>query len=166
RWMDHAADERTRKHRAIAAVAMLFLPLLVFKYTDFVYRDVLGPLFGWRGTLLNLPLPLGISFITFTLCAYVVDILRRKFDEAHSASTVIAYVLFFPHLIAGPILRPIELIPQLEHPRRSRLRRIAAPIALFTLGLVKKLVFADQIAQMVDAMYPHAGSLSAPAALL
>ncbi len=165
-WMDRATDERGRRRRAALAITVLFLPLLIYKYTDFVYRDVLGPIFGWRGTLLNVPLPLGVSFITFTLCAYVVDIFRRKFGEQHSAPTVTAYVLFFPHLIAGPILRPIELIPQLEHPRAARLRRVAVPITLFTLGLVKKLIFADQIAQTVDALYQHAGTLTGPSALL
>jgi D-alanyl-lipoteichoic acid acyltransferase DltB (MBOAT superfamily) len=166
KWMERAASERARRRRAAAAIVVLFLPLLIYKYTDFIYRDVLGPLFGWRGTLLNVPLPLGVSFITFTLCAYLVDIFRRKFGEAHSAPTVTAYVLFFPHLIAGPILRPHELIPQLEHPRRAVLRRIAVPVALFTLGLVKKLIFADQIAPLVDALYRQAGGLTAPSALL
>jgi alginate O-acetyltransferase complex protein AlgI len=165
-WMERAPGEPGRRRRAAAAIVVLFLPLLVYKYTDFVYRDVLGPVFGWHGTLLDVPLPLGVSFITFTLCAYVVDIFRRKFGEAHSAPTVTAYVLFFPHLIAGPILRPQELIPQLEHPRRLPLRRIAVPVALFTAGLVKKLVFADQIAQTVDTLYQHAGGLPAPSALL
>jgi hypothetical protein len=61
-----------------ATVVVLFIPLLVFKYTDFVYRDVIGPLAGWRGSLLNLPLPLGVSFVTFTLTAFVVDSYTRR----------------------------------------------------------------------------------------
>jgi alginate O-acetyltransferase complex protein AlgI len=104
--------------------------------------------------------------VTFTLTAYVVDIYKRKFPAGEPASTVMAYVLFFPHLIAGPILRPNELIPQLDRPRRAVLRRVAAPLAIFTLGLVKKLVFADQIAAAVDAVYAQPGPLTAPAALL
>jgi alginate O-acetyltransferase complex protein AlgI len=80
--------------------------------------------------------------------------------------TVLGYVLFFPHLIAGPILRPIELIPQLEHPRQRKSLLPTAAIAVFTIGLVKKLVFADTIAGMVDAAYGHAGTLTAPEALL
>jgi D-alanyl-lipoteichoic acid acyltransferase DltB (MBOAT superfamily) len=143
-----------RKAIAIAAIAALFVPLLVFKYTNFFYRDVLGPVFGWHGTLLDVSLPLGVSFVTFTLTAYVVDIYTGRFPAQHKASTVLAYVLFFPHLIAGPILRPHELIPQLEKPRRAVLpRRLAIPLAIFTLGLVKKLVFADQIAEVVDTAY-------------
>src|SRR5882672_10448449 len=73
-WFERAASPQARTRRAAAALVVLFLPLVVFKYTNFIYRDVLGPAFGWRGTLLDVPLPLGVSFITFTLTAYVVNI--------------------------------------------------------------------------------------------
>ena len=109
--------------------------------------------FGRRDKLLELPLPLGISFITFTLTALVVDTFSSKFPPTSSPRTVLAYVLFFPHLIAGPILRPIELIPQLEHPRGAFAFRTIPAVAIFTLGLVKKLVFADQVAEVVDGIY-------------
>jgi alginate O-acetyltransferase complex protein AlgI len=166
-WIESAPDDAARRRRTTAAIGALFMPLLFFKYTDFVYRDVLGPLFGWHGTLLNLPLPLGVSFVTFTLTAYVVDISNRAFAGHRRPSTVLAYVLFFPHLIAGPILRPSELIPQLDRPRRAGLARLVVPFAIFTLGLVKKLVFADQIAEVVDGVYRlNAGVVSGPAALL
>ena len=152
---------------AAATIVLLFLPLAVFKYADFLYSDVLGPLFGWHGKVLNLALPLGVSFVTFTLTAYVVDIYRGKFPAHNRPSTVLAYVLFFPHLIAGPILRPDELIPQLEHPLPARLRRLAVPLAIFSVGLVKKLVFADQLADVVDPVFTSGGSvLGAPEALL
>ena len=166
-WMGRAADSRQRRGRAAIAIAVLFLPLLFFKYTNFIYRDVLGPVFGWRGTPLNLPLPLGVSFVTFTLTAFIVDIYTRRFAEVPRPATALAYVLFFPHLIAGPILRPAELVPQLERPRRLALRRLLAPVTIFTIGLVKKLVFADPIAEAVDSIYAQGpGAISAPAALL
>lgn len=165
RWMERAATQPERRRRATVAIVALFVPLLVVKYTDFVYRDVLGPLAGWQGDLLHLPLPLGISFVTFTLTAYLVDIYKGKFTSPGSVSTVLAYVLFFPHLIAGPILRPGELIPQLEQPRGRR-GRLVVPVAIFTLGLVKKLVLADQLAVVVDGIYQQAAPLDAPTALL
>jgi alginate O-acetyltransferase complex protein AlgI len=166
-WMEQTAHAGDRKRRAAAAIVLLFLPLLIFKYSNFLYRDVFGPLFGWRGTVFDYPLPLGVSFITFTLTAYVVDVYRGVFPGGRRASTVLGYVLFFPHLIAGPILRPVELIPQLENPAGLvRRRRFAVPIAIFTLGLVKKLVFADPIAEAVDAIYRQGGGLTAPAAWL
>src|SRR5205814_821465 len=67
--------------------------------------------------------------------------------------------------IAGPILRPHELIPQIDRPRRAALRRLKIPLAIFTVGLVKKLVFADQLAGMVDAIYAS-GTPTGPSALL
>ena len=164
--MDAARDSKIRKRRVICTIVILFLPLLFFKYTNFIYRDVIGPFAGWHDELLKLPLPLGISFITFTLTAYVVDVFKKKFDVRRDVQTVLGYVLFFPHLIAGPILRPDELIPQLERPRAATLRRAVAPLAIFTLGLVKKLVFADQISHLVDGVYAQAGTPSAPATLL
>jgi D-alanyl-lipoteichoic acid acyltransferase DltB (MBOAT superfamily) len=146
-----------------ATIVLLFMPLVIFKYTDFFYSDVLGPVFGWHGKVLDAALPLGVSFVTFTLTAYVVDIYRGKFPAKNRASTVLAYVLFFPHLIAGPILRPHELIPQLERSRSATLRRIAVPVAIFTVGLVKKLVFADQFGEIVDQVFNPGNS--APGAL-
>src|SRR5204863_1658190 len=105
RWIDSTADAARWRHTALV-IAVLLLPLAIFKYTDFVYRDVFGVFFGVRDGLLNVPLPLGISFISFTLTAYLVDIYREVFSAKHQPRTVLAYVLFFPHLIAGPILRP------------------------------------------------------------
>jgi alginate O-acetyltransferase complex protein AlgI len=167
RWMEQASTPAQRKQRATAAIVVLFLPLVFVKYTNFLYRDVLGALFGWDDSLLQLSLPLGISFVTFTLTAFIVDIYKRRYPGVPAWPTVLAYVLFFPHLIAGPILRPHELVPQLEHPRRTYLRRAAVPVAIFTMGLVKKLVFADSIAGVVDAIYlQDGGTLSAPSALL
>lgn len=164
-WIEAAADAAHRKRRLLLTVVALFVPLVFFKYTDFIYRDLLGPLFGFRDKILDLPLPLGVSFVTFTLTAYVVDIYNGKFAGKVSLSTLTGYVLFFPHLIAGPILRPIELIPQLRHPRSALSAHFYAGLAIFTVGLVKKLVFADQIAAVVDAAY-KADALSAPAAWL
>jgi alginate O-acetyltransferase complex protein AlgI len=164
-WMVRAKEDADRRLRAIVAIVLLFTPLAIFKYTNFFYNDVLGALTG-GGKVLDLTLPLGVSFVTFTLTAYIVDIYRGKFSGATRPLTVLAYVLFFPHLIAGPILRPIELIPQLEHPRRKKSLLPTAAIAVFTIGLVKKLVFADTIAALVDAAYAHGGALSGPEALM
>jgi alginate O-acetyltransferase complex protein AlgI len=165
-WIERATLETARRRRAAATIVLLFVPLVFFKYSNFLYADVLGFLFGEHGKLLDLSLPLGVSFVTFTLTAYVVDTYRGKFPPNATPLTVLGYVLFFPHLIAGPILRPIELIPQLQHPRRAKSLRPVSAITLFTVGLVKKLVVADQIGAAVDAVYGHAGLPSGPEALL
>jgi D-alanyl-lipoteichoic acid acyltransferase DltB (MBOAT superfamily) len=164
RWVDRADDSEARWRRTACAIVVLLLPLIIFKYTDFVYRDVVGPFFGIRDGLLNAALPLGISFMSFTLTAYLVDMYREAFSSKHPPKTILAYVLFFPHLIAGPILRPSELVPQLESPRAATLHGFAVPLAIFTVGLVKKLVFADNLAPMVTATYAQDAATSAMAA--
>ncbi len=166
RWIDQAKEPDRRWRHTALAIAVLLLPLAIFKYTDFVYRDVFGPFFGIDHGLLNLKLPLGISFVSFTLTAYLVDIYREVFSADHRPKTILAYVLFFPHLIAGPILRPYELIPQLENPRAATLRNFAAPLAIFTVGLIKKLVFADQLSPVVTAAYAQDATGSSLAAWL
>lgn len=165
-WMERADGKPARKRRAAVVIVTIFLPLLFFKYTNFIYEDVLGPFFGFHGKVLNLSLPLGVSFVTFTLVAYIVDIYRGEFQIRHKPTTLLQYVLFFPHLIAGPILRPAELIPQLEHPRKNRNVPRTAAVTIFTIGLVKKLVFADQIAEAVDSVYRAGGIPDGPHALL
>jgi alginate O-acetyltransferase complex protein AlgI len=165
RWIEGAKEPAPRRRRMLISVAILFLPLLVFKYADFLYLAVFGPLIGARHKIVDLPLPLGVSFITFTLTAFIVDTYRGKFPPRQCPATALAYVLFFPHLIAGPILRPIELIPQLDHPRARRVLLPTAAVAIFTVGLVKKLVIADPLAESIDAIYAAAHQ-SGPAALL
>ncbi len=159
---------RARRVATTATVIALFVPLVVFKYTNFVYQQVLGPVFGFHDSLFTVSLPLGVSFITFTLVAYVVDIYRGRFKGPRPPSIILSYVLFFPHLIAGPILRPDELVPQLERPRAARLRRLTVPLAIFTLGLFKKLVFADPLAAAVDPVFSSGGQtlITGPQALL
>jgi alginate O-acetyltransferase complex protein AlgI len=166
RWIESIKDPTKRWRRTATALVVLLLPLAIFKYADFVYRDVFGPFFGVDHGLLNLSLPLGISFVSFTLMAYLVDIFRGVFPASHRPKTVLAYVLFFPHLIAGPILQPHELIPQLENPRAATLRGFTPALAIFTLGLVKKLIFADQLSPMVTATYAQDATSSSQAALL
>lgn len=165
RWIERAKEPLPRRRRMLASIAVLFLPLLIFKYFDFIYLSIFGPLLGIHHKIIDLPLPLGVSFVTFTLAAFIVDTYRGKFPPQQRPMTVLAYVLFFPHLIAGPILRPIELIPQIDHPRARRFLMPTAAVAIFTVGLVKKLVVADPLAESVDAIYAAAHQ-TGPAAVL
>lgn len=163
-WMERAAADPDRKRRMVGLVAALLLPLAFVKYTDFIYADVLGPAFGWTGKPLGIALPLGISFVTFTLIAYVVDVYRRTYPVERRLGLLTGLVLFFPHLIAGPILRPHELMPQLarrQSARRALGRRLVFGLAVFSLGLFKKLVLADPLADAVDRVYMGQGSLTA-----
>jgi len=162
-WMMRIEDAQARRLRVAAVIVLLLLPLAVVKYAGFVYNDVLGPILApahrW-----NAPwaLPLGISFVTFTLIAYVVDVHAGRYRLERSVTMLSGLVLFFPHLIAGPILRPAELLPQLHHPKAGLGPQAGLGLAIFTLGLVKKLVFADSMAEVVDrAFAPGASGLTA-----
>lgn len=152
-WIDNALTLESKRRRLTATIALLLVPLLIFKYTNFIYNDVFGIFVPVQGNLVDLLLPLGISFVTFTAISYVVDVSNGKFPREKSLMTMLAYILFFPQLIAGPILRPAELIPQLRRMAREKSTRIFYGVGIFTAGLVKKLIFADQIASFVDPVF-------------
>src|SRR2546430_7636735 len=110
-WTQATKNTTARKRRLIVTLVLLFLPLVVVKYAHFLLFDVIGQLVDVSAlaadpAALRFPLPLGISFVTFTLTAYVVDVYRGSYPAEQRAATIAGYVLFFPHLIAGPILRP------------------------------------------------------------
>ncbi|HXO71379.1 MAG TPA: MBOAT family O-acyltransferase [Bradyrhizobium sp.] len=155
-FIERAATDAERRLRLKLILVALFAPLVLSKYSYFIANEILKPVFGSRmGDLsaLKIALPLGISFITFTLTAYVVDVYRGKFRKETSLTYLLGYVLFFPHLIAGPILRPNELLPQLRQLRPALDARFALGALIFSVGLVKKLVFADTLAVAVDSVY-------------
>jgi alginate O-acetyltransferase complex protein AlgI len=159
-WTERARGEPAHARRLGLTVAALLLPLVVVKYTNFIYGNVFGVLFGVHGSVVSWPLPLGVSFMTFTMISYVVDVYRGRYPLEKRAGMLTGLVLFFPHLIAGPILRPHDLLPQLSRlarPTRALGRRIVFGLAIFSVGLLKKLAFADQMATIVAAVYAPNG---------
>jgi len=153
RFTMRAADDAARRRRLVVVIVALLVPLVFFKYTDFIYQSLGGRWLGAELPVRNFPLPLGISFITFSLIAYAVDTFRGQFAVQHSLQRMAAYVTYFPHLIAGPILRPHELMPQLDRSRRLTSVTVRVSALIFAVGLVKKLVFADSLGPVVDAVY-------------
>lgn len=154
RWVHLVPDTAARRWRTLWLVLALLLPLAYFKYTAFI----LGNLFG--GQYKNPGLPLGISFVSFTLVAYVMDVSRGKFAQESGPTRLLASVLFFPHLIAGPIVRPSQLMPQLSRAFEWKAERAWLGLAVFSWGLFKKLVVSDPVAAVVDSLYAKAVSLS------
>ena len=98
--------------------------------------------------LLAIALPVGVSFFTFQAISYVVDVKRRLVEPA-STIDVAVYLSFFPHLVAGPIVRAREFLPQLATPRDPNHVAVGSGLALIGLGLVKKVVIADYLARTV-----------------
>ena len=134
----------------LISLSVLYIPLLIFKYLGFFYNDIIAPFFDLNKLSFDFDIPLGISFITFTLTTFLVDIYKNKFSEKFSLTTFAAYIMYFPQLIAGPILRPNELIPQLQKKSKEKNIKFLFPISIFTIGLVKKVIFADYLALFVD----------------
>lgn len=152
-WMMSTNDFLKKKRRLIIVLTLTLLPLLIFKYTNFLYQDFFGIFFEKNIKLIDWQLPLGISFITFTLIAYVVEVYTGRYPLERNVGTLTGLVLFFPHLIAGPILRPADLMPQLNRPKRRLNILFIFGISIFSIGLLKKLVFADSLAQIVEPVF-------------
>ncbi len=125
------------KKYLVFLVLMSLFPLLYFKSKIF-YLNILH--FETSNTAI---LPLGISFITFTLISMIVDLSKQKSKKYHPLD-ISLYICFFPHLIAGPILRSGEMIPQLKT-ISVRWQNIKYNLPLFATGMVKKVLIADQI---------------------
>jgi D-alanyl-lipoteichoic acid acyltransferase DltB (MBOAT superfamily) len=161
-----APDERTAK-RIVAAMVGVDLGVLgVFKYYGF-FVDEFGRLLDSIGLgmplpLLTLALPIGLSFITFQAISYVVDVKRGLLPPASTLDFGL-YLSFFPHVVAGPIVRAREFIPQLAKPRNPSDVAVGAAVVLIALGLVKKVAIADYLArEVVDPVFGVPEAYAAP----
>ena len=140
------------------AIALNFASLCLFKYANF-FTDIVG-----AATSIALPkndiiLPIGISFFTFQCVSYLIDLLRGDAPQ-YPLRRLTLFVVLFPHLIAGPIVRHNEIIPQFDKdPLRDGLeQRLSRGITLFVVGLVLKVLIADNIARHVDRVFQLAGA--------
>ncbi|MDW6003269.1 MBOAT family O-acyltransferase [Vibrio mangrovi] len=124
------------------------IPLVFFKYTNFLLVSL-----GFDVTF-DIGLPLGISFITFTLISMMIDFSRMPKKSKFTVLDISLYISFFPHLIAGPILRSRELIPQLSKISVSW-QNIVYNLPLFSVGMMKKVLIADQIGTYVHPVFLH-----------
>ena len=163
-------DPRRRKLITIVAVAADLATLGVFKYYGFFATEINATLdtagLGLPIPLADIVLPVGISFITFQAISYTVDVYRRVIEPA-TTFDVGLYLSFFPHLVAGPIVRAKEFIPQLQSPRDPRKVAVGAGISLIVIGLVKKVAIADYLArEIVDPVFGVPQAYSAPDAIL
>ncbi len=167
----HDSDDARRRARiCAAAVALNLLTLGIFKYYGFFVTDVGDVLdsvaLGMPLPLLTIALPIGVSFFTFQAITYVVDVKR---GDAKPASLIDAaiYLSFFPHLVAGPIVRASEFLPQLKLPRDPTRVAVGAGLTLIALGLLKKVLIADTLArEIVDPVFGVPEAYFAPDAIL
>ncbi len=155
-----AAAQAQARRRALLLVSLVFnLGLLAyFKYAGFLQRTLVEVLdsigIAWQPAAPDIVLPIGISFYTFMTISYVIDVYLRRSRPARSFLDYALYVTFFPHLVAGPIVRATELVPQFEQPRRATIDQLGWGLALVVIGLFEKVVIADGfLAPVVDRVY-------------
>jgi D-alanyl-lipoteichoic acid acyltransferase DltB (MBOAT superfamily) len=150
-------NKRTRSSLLIVSLLINLGMLFFFKYFNF-FIDSFKALFApfadnnqW--STLNIILPVGISFYTFQTLSYTIDIYKRKTEPTKSALAFFTFVAFFPQLVAGPIERARNLIPQFEMNRQFSFSQGTSGLKLILWGLFKKMVIADQLAGIVNAVY-------------
>lgn len=145
RWMETIESRNAKKWLLALNVILNLLPLLYFKYANFLLVNF-AQLVQTNFNPLDIALPIGISFYTFQGISYAVDIYRGKFTERVSFLSYLFYLSFFPLLLAGPITRAGTLFPQLKRTTRISETMACYGIFLIILGLIKKGVVADYLA--------------------
>ncbi|MDG3002998.1 MBOAT family O-acyltransferase [Paludisphaera mucosa] len=169
-WVDRAEDPRRRKVVVGLSMALNLGLLGYFKYYNFFAESLQAALakldVSVSLTQLNVVLPIGISFYTFQSMSYVIDVYRRDLKPTRDFIQFATFVSFFPHLVAGPIMRPTSLLPQVASPRRFHLTQFYEGVYLIFWGLVKKIVVADNLAVLVDSLFGRWQTLDGGTTLL
>lgn len=160
--------EGARARRAVLWVSLVsnLGILAAFKYYGF-FADSLQALAASAGVRLsvvelNLVLPVGISFYTFQSLNYTIDVYRRQLEPSRSLVDFLAFVAYFPHLVAGPINRARDLLSQIAANRRFNLDQAVDGCRQMLWGALKKTVVADNLAPLVDAAYADPSAMTGP----
>jgi alginate O-acetyltransferase complex protein AlgI len=153
-----AAETKSKKKRLLGiSLAFNLGALLFFKYFNFFVDNFTAAFsfFGYaiEGTSLNIILPVGISFYTFQTLSYSIDIYRGKLEPSDNFIAFAAFVSYFPQLVAGPIERASNLLPQMNNKRHFSFSKAQDGVSLIIWGLFKKVVIADNIAPTVDSIF-------------
>lgn len=154
--MGHAATRVRSRSLLIVAITVNLALLGFFKYANF-FIDNINEISGGTFTFVSIILPLGISFFTFTQIAYLVDV-HRGIAREYNFNHYLLFVTYFPHLIAGPVLHHGQMMPQFGQRETYRLRldNVAVGLGIFTIGLVKKVLFADSFAEYTGPVFAAA----------
>jgi alginate O-acetyltransferase complex protein AlgI len=161
------ASQRLRERKALLTLSIVFNlgVLCYFKYANFFLRSLEEALRAAGASaslpLLSVILPIGISFYTFEAISYTVDVYRRKISAERNLAHFMLFILFFPHLIAGPIVRGSDFLPQVRRKKRWNWQRMNVGVQLFLLGMFKKLAIADRMALLVDPVFADPGRYNA-----
>lgn len=141
-------DKYKNKTLLIIVVSIHIGLLCVFKYTDFLIENA-NNILGTSISLLNIALPIGISFYTFQILSYVIDVYKGKVKVQKNLLNLATYVSLFPQLIAGPIVRYETIEKELEN-RKHSFENCAYGIQRFTIGLAKKVLIANMLGELCN----------------
>jgi alginate O-acetyltransferase complex protein AlgI len=159
-WRILQSKQESRKYWLIAAIVTNLALLAYYKYAGF-FMSAFADLTGQELSVLNVVLPIGISFFTFTQIAFLVDTYQGKVKEARFIHYVL-FVTYFPHLIAGPVLHHKEMMPQFGN-RKIYLpsaENFAVGFTIFVIGLAKKVLIADNLAPYANSLFSQPDSPS------
>ncbi|MFI3316049.1 MAG: MBOAT family O-acyltransferase [Rikenellaceae bacterium] len=155
RAIDRSSDKRSRRRWLVALSVVINLGMLgYFKYTNF-FIDIASGLFG-EGFLdfQNIFLPVGISFFVFQSMSYTIDIYREKIKPLDRFEDYLFYLSFFPQLVAGPIVRAKDFLPQIRKPLHLTRQMLGMAVFLIVTGLFKKAIISDYISlNFVDRVF-------------
>ena len=144
-------QENVRKKRLLLVISLIgnLGMLCFFKYGGFLLENFVTVMnavgVDFHPAKPNIILPAGISFYTFTTLCYTIDMYKKKSKPVKSMLDFSLFVTFFPHLVAGPIVRPPQLVPQFETPRQATQKQLLQGLFLLTMGLFMKVVLADSM---------------------
>jgi alginate O-acetyltransferase complex protein AlgI len=158
------AGESRRRLLLACSITVNLAFLGFFKYFNF-FADNLTSLLGLLGMdvdpiTLNIILPIGISFYTFQTMSYTIDVYRKRQQPSHSLLDFAVFVAFFPQLVAGPIERAANMLPQIENPRRISLEQLNTGLFLILWGYFKKVYVADNVGAIADKIFNNYTSFS------
>lgn len=157
-----SASDRQRRFWMWASIVLNLGVLGYFKYANFFIQSAAAVFqsIGWHPQTLSIILPAGISFFTFQKFSYTIDLYRREIGPCRRFSHFLLFISFFPQLVAGPIVRASEFLPQLVRPQPLTALRCFEGSRLFVFGFFKKVFIADNIASFVDYSFANAPVLS------
>lgn len=152
RWLGIAVSTSHRARLTLSIGIFLNLTVLViFKYSQF-FLDVASNLIGSSSPKLDIHLPLGISFFIFQLISYLIEVHRRSIEPERNLVRLSTYIMMFPHLVAGPIVRYSDIVQELHH-RRVGVDKIGLGIQYFIVGLCQKVMIANSVAPAADHLF-------------
>ena len=164
--IEDSASARRRKGLLVASIVMNMGLLFYFKYANFFLESLHELLAGMgiRGPMpvLDVVLPIGISFYTFEAISYTVDVYWRRTQAERNPIHFLLFITFFPRMVAGPIIRAKNFLPQLTRRKRFRWARFDLGLQYVLMGLFKKMAIADRMACLADPVFHAPAKYSTP----